>query len=193
VSSPISIDRFLRLRDDGKPALVFASHLANWEMPALAAASHGLDAAALYRGPSIDQVDRIVREIRQANMGILVPTTLDAPVKLAKLLERGVHVGMLVDQYHSRGIEVTMFGRKTRANSMLARLAHHIPCPIHGVRVIRLPNHRFRIDLTDEIEPVRDADGTIDQIATTQKITNVIEGWVREYPEQWLWMHRRWR
>jgi KDO2-lipid IV(A) lauroyltransferase len=53
-------------------------------------------------------------------------------------------------------------------------------------------NH-FWAELTEEIAPVRDADGKIDIQATTQAITNVVEGWVREHPEQWLWLHRRWR
>jgi KDO2-lipid IV(A) lauroyltransferase len=47
--------------------------------------------------------------------------------------------------------------------------------------------------LTEEIPPVRSADGRIDVQGTMQTITSVVEGWVREYPEQWLWMHRRWR
>jgi KDO2-lipid IV(A) lauroyltransferase len=59
--------------------------------------------------------------------------------------------------------------------------------------VIRLPNHRFRAELTGEIAPVRDPDGRIDVQATTQAITTIIESWVREHPEQWLWLHRRWR
>jgi len=63
-----SLERFVRLRDDGKPALIFAAHLGNWELPALAAASHGLDAAILYRRPNIAQVDRAVGEIRSVNM-----------------------------------------------------------------------------------------------------------------------------
>jgi KDO2-lipid IV(A) lauroyltransferase len=68
-----------------------------------------------------------------------------------------------------------------------------VDCPIHGTRVIRLPDHRFRLELTDEIAPVRDAAGTIDVTATMQRITSIVEGWVREHPEQWLWVHRRWR
>ena len=73
------------------------------------------------------------------------------------------------------------------------RLAQHFNCPIHGARIIRLPNNRFRAELTDEIPPVRDANGKVDIAATMQTIMTVIEGWIRENPEQWLWLHRRWR
>lgn len=184
---------FHQLRLDGKPALVFTAHLGNWEMPALAAVNHGLDAALLYRRPNIASADRIIQEMRQVKMGTLIPAGRDAPLRLGEALRNGQHVGMLVDQYLTNGVEVTFFGRKTRANPMLARLLRQVECPIHGVRVIRLPNHRFRIELTEEIPPVRDAEGKIDVNATTQAITDVIEGWVREYPEQWLWLHRRWR
>ena len=64
---------------------------------------------------------------------------------------------------------------------------------MHGARAIRLPGGRFRLDLTEEIPMPRDAEGQIDVEAATAMINRVIEGWVREYPGQWLWMHRRWR
>ena len=184
---------FHELRLDGKPALIFASHLANWEMPALAAVAHGLDTAILYRRPNIASADRIIGEMRQAKMGTLIPAGRDAPLRLAEALQRGQHVAMLVDQYLTGGVEVTFFGRKTRANPMLARLLRQVECPVHGVRIIRLPDHRFRAELTEEIPPVRDESGRIDIQGTTQAITSVVEGWIREYPEQWLWLHRRWR
>jgi KDO2-lipid IV(A) lauroyltransferase len=76
---------------------------------------------------------------------------------------------------------------------MLARLLRQVECPIHGVRIIRKPGNRFAAELTEEVQPVRDADGKIDIQGTTQAVTNVVEGWVREHPEQWLWLHRRWR
>ena len=190
---PESLARFERLRDDGKGALVFAAHLANWELPAICAAATKIDNAALYRRPNIAAIDRWLSETRGPIMGTLIPTAMVAPVKIAHAVNRGTHVGMLVDQYYVRGVEVTFFGRRTRANPLLARLAEHIDCPIHGMRIVRLPKHRFSVEITEAIAPARDAEGNFDVAGTTQIIMSVIEGWVREHPEQWLWQHRRWR
>ena len=188
-----SKELFDQLRDDGKPALFFACHLGSWELPALAAVAHGLDAAILYRRLNIEAADRAIERIRSVNMGTLIPAGRNAPLKLAEALQKGQHVAMLVDQYLTNGVEVTFFGRKTTANPMLARLRRQVECPIHGTRIIRLPNNRFRAELSEEVKPVRDASGQIDIQGTTQAITSVVEGWIREYPDQWLWLHRRWR
>ena len=185
---------FQRLRRDGRPALIFAAHLANWELPALIATKFELDTTVLYRRPNISAISDAIIHIRKGSMGTLVPTGLDAPFKLARILEGGGHVAMLVDQHYVNGVDVTFFGRRCKANPFIARLARHIDCPIHGTRVVRLPDrHRFRVDLSDAIEPRRDAEGAIDVRGTMQAITSVIEGWVREHPDQWLWLHRRWR
>ena len=183
----------LRLRDDGKPALVFTAHVGNWELPAIAARMYGLDTTVLYRRPNIKAVSDEIVEMRAGCMGTLLPTTMDAPIKLADALSRGSHVAMLVDQWYGPGVPVTFFGRKTLANPTIARLARHVECPIHGIRVVRHPGGRFQLHLTEAIEPSRDAGGQIDIEGTMQVITGVIEGWVREHPEQWLWLHRRWR
>jgi len=191
--SPTTVQRFLHLIEDGKPALIFSAHLANWELPAISAATHGVDSTVLYRGPNIPAIDRWITETRAALMGTLIQTGLDAPLKLAQALERGSHVGMLVDQYYVRGVPVTFFGQPTKANPLLARLARHFDCPIYGVRLVRLPSHRFRAEITEAIDPTRDAEGKIDVAGTMQIITGVVESWIREHPEQWLWLHRRWR
>jgi KDO2-lipid IV(A) lauroyltransferase len=190
---PTSEERFIQLRDDGKPALVFAAHLANWEMPALPGPAHNLPSAAVYRAPNIGKIADMVMATRGVNMGRLIKTGMDGALKAAEALQDGLHVGMLVDQYYVRGVPVTFFGRQTNANPLLARLARQIECPIHGVRVVRKPDHRFFVELTPELPPVRDAEGKIDVQGTMQAITSVVEGWVRENPEQWLWLHRRWR
>lgn len=190
---PRTRELFHKLRLDGKPALIFASHLGNWELPAVAAVAHGLDAAVLYRRPNIASADRAIEQLRSVNMGTLVPAGREAPFRLAQALQNGQHVAMLVDQYFTNGVDVTFFGRNTKANPTLARLLRQIECPIHGVRIIRLPGHRFRAELSEEITPARGANGQIDVQGTMQVITSVIEGWIREYPDQWLWLHRRWR
>lgn len=188
-----TLDRFVKLRDDGKPALFFAAHIGNWEMPAIPGAVHGLPSAVIYRTPNLRAIADAVRDIRAVNMGELINTDRSAPIKAANALERGLHVGMLVDQFDWRGVPVTFFGRPTKANPLIARLARLIDCPIHGTRAVRLPGHCYYIECTEEIQPRRDAQGQVDVQGTMQVITDIVEGWVREYPEQWLWVHRRWR
>ena len=190
---PRTHELFAKLRLDEKPALIFAAHLGNWELPAVAAVAHGLDAAILFRRPNSASANEIIEKLRAVKMGALIPAGRDAPLKMAEALRNGQHVAMLVDQYFTNGVDVTFFGRKTKANPTLARLLRQIECPIHGTRIIRLPGHRFRAELSEEIEPVRDASGQIDVQGTMQAITSVVEGWIREYPDQWLWLHRRWR
>jgi Kdo2-lipid IVA lauroyltransferase/acyltransferase len=96
-------------------------------------------------------------------------------------------------QHFSRGVDVMFFGRRCKVNPALAKFARRFERPIHGARIIRLPGHRFRYEVTEAIEPPRDARGKINVAATMQVITSIIEGWVREHPEQWAWAHRRWR
>jgi KDO2-lipid IV(A) lauroyltransferase len=185
--------RVAMLRNDGKPALLFTAHLGNWELCAVGLASLDIDTLILYRRPSIRRIDEAIRKLRSGSMGALVPASQDAVFTIIKALSRGAHVGMVVDQHFGRGVDITFFGRTCKANPTLARLAQRFECPIHGVRIVRLPGYRFRFEVTPELEPVRGADGKIDVQATTQKINGVIEGWVREHPDQWLWLHRRWR
>jgi KDO2-lipid IV(A) lauroyltransferase len=192
--SPETAERYQRIRTAGKPIIGFASHLANWEISALVVKSLGFHSAVLYRRPNIGSIGDVITRLRLPLMGELVSTGLDAPLKLARLLQSGVHVGMLADQHYTKGVEVTFFGRPCKANQLIALLARQTGCPIHGLRVVRLPDgNSFWGEITEEVEPVRDADGGIDVTGTTQAINAVIEGWVRENPEQWLWLHRRWR
>src|ERR1700757_5246510 len=104
---PRSYELFAQLRLDDKPALIFASHLANWELPALAAVAHGLDTAILYRRPNIAAADRIIQDLRAVKMGTLIPAGRDAPLRLAEALKNGQHVGMLVDHSVPTGVEGT--------------------------------------------------------------------------------------
>ena len=147
-------ERFRQLRDDGKPALIFAAHLGNWELPALVASKYRLDTTVLYRRPNIGAVATpSSRSARAAWARSCRPASTRRSSSL-RVLESGGHVAMLVDQHYVSGVDVTFFGRRCKANPLIARLARHVDCPIHGTRVVRLPDrHRFRVDLTEAIEP----------------------------------------
>lgn len=191
---PESKERHDRLMKTGSAAIGFAAHLANWELPGVGAKLIGVKSAVLYRRPNIGAINDVIVKLREPLMGDLIATGLDAPVKLARLLQSGVHVGMLADQHYSKGVEVIFFGRRCLANPLVAMLARQTELPIYGMRVVRNPDgNSFWGEISDPVEPARDAAGRIDIKGTMQLITNVIEGWIRQYPAQWLWLHRRWR
>lgn len=184
---------FQQLKEDGKPALCFAAHLANWELPAVAASRHGLPSAVVYRMPNNRAVAAEIGRIREGLMGRLIRSRAEAAFEMAASLQAGEHLGMLVDQRWSRGPLVRFFGRETPSNPTLARLARQVDCPVVGVRAIRLPGNRFRLSAVGPIALPRTPSGEIDVPAATQAINTIVEGWIREHPEQWLWFHRRWR
>ena len=184
---------FVQLLEDDQPALCFAAHLANWELPAIAAHAHGMASAVVYRMPNNKAVAKEIARIREPLMGRLIRSRAQAPLEMAAALQRGEHLGMLVDQHFSRGVDVTFFGRRCKANPTIARLARQFDCPVVGMRVIRLPDRHFRIAGEGPFTLPRDADGRIDVQSATQMITDVVERWIREHPGQWLWFHRRWR
>ena len=184
---------FIDLLTDGKPALCFSAHLANWELAALAPPAYGMESAIVYRMPNNPVVAREIQRIRAATMGQLIRTRNQAPIEMAGALTAGKHVGMLTDQHFSRGVDITFFGRRCKANPAIARLARHFDCPVVGVRVIRRADGGFSIQGVGPLDLPRDASGKIDVTASTQMINEIVEGWVREYPGQWLWFHRRWR
>ena len=191
---PESQARYEWIMKSGKAAIGFAAHLANWELPGIGAKLIGVKSAVLYRRPNIDAIDDVIIKLREPLMGQLIPTGLDAPVRLGRLLQEGVHVGMLADQHYTRGVEVNFFGHPCLANPLIAMLARQTELPIYGMRVVREPNgNSFWGEISAPVEPVRGADGRVDIKGTMQAITSVIETWIRQYPEQWLWLHRRWR
>jgi Kdo2-lipid IVA lauroyltransferase/acyltransferase len=192
VADPIDLNRLFELRDAGQPALIFGAHLANCELPGVVGTVLGLELATLHRPLDFEGLARIL-ELRTRGPGMLIPAGLGAAPRIWNALSQGSSFGMLVDQHFGGGVDVVFFGRQCKVNPTLAWFAHRLDCPIHGARAIRLPDRRFRLELTEALRPPRDQDGKVDVAGTMQMITTIIEGWVREYPEQWLWMHRRWR
>ena len=193
VLDPKSRRRFAALVDAGGPILVFGAHLANWELLSWAVGKYRGKSAIIYRAPKIASVDHALKRLRMRSGTTLIPADARAIFAIINALRRGAAIGVLVDEHFPRGVNVTFFGRSCKATPIFARYARKFNCPIYGGRLVRLPDGKFRLDLTDAIPAPRDAEGKIDVAATTQMIINVIEGWIREYPEQWLWLQRRWR
>jgi KDO2-lipid IV(A) lauroyltransferase len=189
-------EEFVALRDDGKPALIFSAHLGNWELLPLAAGRYGLPLAVVFRPPNNPHAAELVTRIRaeaHGREGGLLPSGVEGAMAAVEALERGEHLGMLIDQRFRRGVLVPFFGRPAQTAAVLAKLARRFGCPVHGARVERLGGARFRVSLSPPLEIPHTDDPEADIEETMRRATAVVEGWVREHPEQWLWLHRRWK
>jgi Kdo2-lipid IVA lauroyltransferase/acyltransferase len=190
IIDPAVIRRIFAIRDKGAPVLFFSGHLGSWELSPLAAA-FGIPLTVVYRPFKSTALNDLISKVRTKIN--LVPARFGALTQLEDFLRQGSSLGMLVDQHFTGGVDVDFFGRQCKVNPTLATLARKYGCAIHGARVIRLPGGRFRGDVTTELELPRDSEGKVDIVGTMQAVTKIVEAWVREYPEQWLWLHRRWR
>ena len=184
---------FLALRETKRPILFFSAHLANWEVLCWACAAPGRQSGIVYRPAKIAPIDRKLKELRSHSGTALIPANAEALFSIRRILQNGGCFGMLVDEQFPRGVDVTFFGRKCKVTPLLARYACRFDCVIHGSHITRLPDGRFRFHVSEPLVPPRDAAGKIDVAATMQMITGIVEGWIRENPEQWLWIQRRWR
>lgn len=183
---------FQRIHQNGEPAIFFTGHTGNFELLPICAATFDLEMTALFRPPNNPYIAKRVLAARTTTMGALVPSRTGAAAGLAKALHDGGSVGVLVDQKFHRGRLGTFFGKPVRTNPLLPKLARQFDCPVYPARCVRLPGNRFRLELDEAIDLPRGADGRIDVDASCQLLNDIVERWVREYPDQWMWLHRRW-
>ena len=183
---------FTRIRQARAPVIFFTGHTGNFELLPVCAATFDLEVTALFRPPNNPHIARRVLAARTTTMGALVPAKTGAAAGLARALQDGRSVGVLVDQKFHRGRLGTFFGRKVRTNPLVPKLARQFGCPVHPARCVRLPGNRFRLELEEAIDLPRDDEGGIDIDASCQLLNDTVERWVREHPDQWMWMHRRW-
>ena len=123
------VEHFLALRDDNRPGIIFSAHLANWELPAICAARYGLEATAVFRAPNDPAVAHVVHEVRSQTMGGLEAARQGAAFAMQGVLERGGHLGMLIDQHFTRGVVVDFLGRPAMANPILGKFARQYRLP----------------------------------------------------------------
>ena len=181
-----------RLRDDGKTGIFFSAHLGNWELASLGATQRGVPLARIYRAPNNPLVDQLIRHARRSVKGELLPKGSDGARRALAIMRAGGHLGMLVDQKMNDGIAAPFFGRPAMTAPALAQLALKFDCPVIPAKVERLRGARFRLTIYPALKIERRGARDGDVLALMTQVNAIIEGWIRERPEQWLWLHRRW-
>ncbi len=178
-----------RARAAGRPVLILTGHCGNWELLAAILNARGLGMAVVARELDDAGLQATLLDLR-ARFGsrTIVRGTPGAARELLKTLRGGGALGMLIDQDTKvDGVFVDFFGRPAYTPVGAAELAARFGAAVLPTFIERLPDgtHRARI------APALDLPE--DPVAATQAMTRTIEAQIRRVPEQWVWLHRRWR
>jgi KDO2-lipid IV(A) lauroyltransferase len=112
--------------------------------------------------------------------------------EIISILKKGEHVGMLVDQKLNEGMAIPFFGRDAMTAEAVALFALRIKCKLYPARIERLHGVHFRFSIYPPLHVENTGDREKDVRKVLTDINMLLESWIRERPEQWLWTHRRW-
>ena len=147
--------------------------------------------AQIYRAGNNPLLDRMITRFR-GDEGELIPKGRVAARRAIAALRRGTHLTLLADQKMNDGIPVPCFGHPAMTAPALAVLALRVDCDVLPARVERLDGAHFRLAVFPPLPVTRSGDFHADTAALMTGVNATLEEWIRDRPEQWLWVHRRW-
>ncbi len=188
------VEHFERAAASGHGIVYVTGHYGNWEVHAVAHALLRSPVGVLARPLDNPQLDARLCAFR-GRSGNTVIYKERALVQVLKILRTGGGVAILIDQnvQEGDGIFVDFFGRPAATTTVAAALAVKTGAALLPVRAVLKPNGRYRLAYEPVVSWCPSEDRQADIVHLTQALTSRIESWVRETPEQWLWIHRRWK
>lgn len=179
----------------GNGVLILTAHMGNWELMALAfALKFGRPCNALARPLDYEPADRLLTELRRTT-GNRVVDKANAGKAVAAMLKNDEIVGILLDQTASwyEGVFVPFFGKIACTNKGMAMFAQRYKAPVLPAFNYRLPDGRYRIVIDRPLPIVTTGNTRYDIMINTERFNRVIEKHILSAPDNWFWVHRRWR
>ena len=187
------MEYFEQAMERGKGVLALTGHIGNFELMHMATAANGFKLSVIVKRIKNETANAVIEQLRN-HEGLTFYTTKNAYRNCLKALRRNEVVGMIIDQNMTRdeGVFVDFFGKPACTSPGLAFMAAQSKAPVLPVFIYRKESGGFRFKVYPIIEPPPDRLPESIQSAT-QTYNHAIEDAIREAPEQWIWMHRRWR
>jgi Kdo2-lipid IVA lauroyltransferase/acyltransferase len=189
------LEHYLAARDRGRGVLVVTGHLGMWELSSYYHSLMGYPMSMVIRRLDNPLVDGLVNRIRCMH-GNTVRHKDDFARGLLGAIRRGETVGILMDTNMTppQGVFVDYFGVPACTAAGLARVAMHTDAAVlPGFLTWRADEQKYVLEFGEQLVLTRSGDDEQDIVHNTQICTSAIECWVRRFPEQWLWVHRRWK
>ena len=188
------LKRYLQARDRGRGVLVLTGHLGAWELSSFFHSLMGYPMGMVIRRLDNPLIDAYVNRIRCLH-GNRVLHKDDFARALLSEMAAGATVGILMDTNMTppQGVFVPFFGVLACSAAGLARVARKTGAAVLPGFLLEEPEGRYRLHFGEEVEVTRTADAEADALTNTARFTRVLEQYIRASPEQWLWMHRRWK
>jgi KDO2-lipid IV(A) lauroyltransferase len=179
----------------GGPILALTGHIGNWEIIPPAIFSRGIDLAFMYRAANNPLIDRLILRLREADterkMVMFAKGNAGARGAYAHLKQNG-NLGLLIDQKLDNGIAVPFFNMPAMTAPALAAFALKFHCAILPIHVVREAPARLHIICEPPLQLPNTGDRDADILSLMTTANQILEGWIRETPGAWLWLHRRW-
>ncbi len=189
------LENYTRARDRGRGVLVLTGHLGAWELSSYFHSLMGFPMGMVVRTLDNPWVDAWVNALRTLHGNRVLPKD-DFARGLLKSMHRGETVGILMDTNMTppQGVFVPFFGTDACTASGLARVAARSGAAVlPGFLLWEAAEGRYVLHFGTPLEMRQTDDAEADTLANTALFTSVLEQWIRRYPEQWLWVHRRWK
>jgi len=192
----VEIEGFERLKDiaaSGRPVVFISGHLSNWEVMNAAILKAKVPYMITYRAANNPYVDERIRKGRAAyGVSMFAPKGSDGAKELLIALNEGKSVGLMNDQKFNRGVATPFFGHMAETAPGPARLAQRFGTVLQPLTIRRLNKARFRVTVHAPIAVAETGHKAQDIETTVCRITAFIERAVRDNPEEWFWVHKRW-
>lgn len=176
----------------GVGVFFFSGHFGNWELLPHVALKHNVPLTVVYREANNRYVDAMIAHLRSARANNMFPKGAKGAVKMVRAIKNNEAIALLVDQKMNDGIAVPFFGVPAMTAPAIAQLAIRYNIPIHPAYVLRTKGANFEARMLPPLVYEKTGDMEKDVLALMITINQMLEQWIREHPEQWFWVHKRW-